>query len=113
MAARIHRVTLFKLPKPADQQKLIDRYKTLLATNTRNGKPYILSLVAGVTEDDSRRDGFTVVSKTEFAAMDDMRYYDDECEAHAQLKAFAKNELTVEGVLTAFFTPAVVGGAAH
>ncbi|PHH77779.1 hypothetical protein CDD80_203 [Ophiocordyceps camponoti-rufipedis] len=147
MAARIHRVTLFKLPKPADQQKLIDRYKTLLSTNTRvrnptylrtkrspsttvhlrssipanemrktpkqNGKPYILSLVAGVTEDDSRRDGFTVVSKTEFAAMDDMRYYDDECEAHAKLKAFANKELTVEGVLTAFFTPAVEGGAAQ
>jgi hypothetical protein len=48
-----------------------------------------------------------VVSKTEFASMDDMKYYDDKCEAHAALKAFAKENLTIEGgpsgVLTVFF----------
>lgn len=29
MAGRIHRVTMFKLPVPEDQEKLIEAYKTL------------------------------------------------------------------------------------
>lgn len=39
--------------------------------------------------------------------MADMKYYDDECEAHAALKKYAKGTLTIEGgptgVLTVFF----------
>ncbi|PFH61701.1 hypothetical protein XA68_16501 [Ophiocordyceps unilateralis] len=111
MADRIHRVTLFKLPKTEDQRKLMEQYKVLDATNSRNGKPYILSLVVGIAEEDPRRQGFTVVSKTEFASLDDMRYYDEECVAHKGLKAFVTKNLTVEGVMTTYFTPAVVGGA--
>jgi hypothetical protein len=35
MADRVHRVTMFKLPKPAEQQKLIEAYKTVDATNQK------------------------------------------------------------------------------
>ena len=41
--------------------------------------------------------------------MDDMKYYDEKCEAHQALKGFAKT-LGVEGVMTVFFTPSLVGG---
>ncbi|RDA91216.1 hypothetical protein CP533_3410 [Ophiocordyceps camponoti-saundersi (nom. inval.)] len=99
MTSRIHRVTLFKVPKAEDQKKLIEQYKILLATNTK------------ATEQDSRSQGFTVVSKTEFASIDDMRYFDDECKAHQDVKAFVAKSLTVEGVMTAYFTPGVSGGA--
>ncbi|KND89823.1 hypothetical protein TOPH_05460, partial [Tolypocladium ophioglossoides CBS 100239] len=111
MAGRVHRITLFKVPKAEDQQKLIEQYKAVDATNQKDGKPYILSLAAGRAEDDPRSQGFTVVCKTEFASLADLKYYDDECQAHQNLKAFAKT-LTVEGIQTVYFTPQVVGGAA-
>lgn len=39
--------------------------------------------------------------------MQDMKYYDDECQAHADLKAVAKG-LAVDGILTVYFRPQVV-----
>lgn len=134
MAGRVHRITLFKLPKEEDRQKLLEQYKVVNANakkvsktpssdqcprrrnpsahrfNTQDGKPYILSLAAGPAEPDQRSQGFTLVSKSEFASLDDMKYYDDECEAHQALKAYAKKELTLEGIMTVYFTPQVLGG---
>jgi hypothetical protein len=130
MADRVHRVTMFKLPSKEDQDKLLNQYKilgaeqqkvsyTMLNTFSSNadthnalqkdGKPYILSMVVGPAEDDARAQGYTLVSKTEFANMDDMKYYDEACKAHDDLKVFVKT-LGVEGVLTIFFKPTVVGG---
>ncbi|KAH6656548.1 stress responsive A/B barrel domain-containing protein [Truncatella angustata] len=113
MAGRIHRVTMFKVPEPEDQKKLIEAYKTLNKSQQKNGKPYILSLNAGIAMDDARSQGFTVVSKTDFASLDDMKYYDDKCEAHAALKAFAKGNLKIQGgpsgVLTVYFEPTATG----
>ena len=40
-----------------------------------------------------------------------MKYYDNECPAHNALKLVAK-DLSVEGILTVYFTPQIVGGAA-
>ncbi len=37
---------------------------------------------------------------TKYASMEDVKYYDEECEAHKQLKAFAKGKL--EGPPLAF-----------
>ncbi len=55
--------------------------------NTRqDGKPYILYMAAGVALDPARARGYTVLSRTEFASMEDMRWYDEECPAHAALK---------------------------
>ena len=81
----------------------------MCAASQQDGKPYILSMVVGPAEDDARAQGYTLVSKTEFANMDDMKYYDEACKAHNDLKVFVKT-LSVEGVMTVFFKPTVVGG---
>lgn len=78
-----------------------------LTSSIQDGKPYILSLVAGVAEEDARSQGYTVVAKSEFASMDDLKYYDNECKAHQVLKATAKT-LGMEGVMTVFFKPQIV-----
>lgn len=56
--------------------------------------------------EDPRNQGFTVASKTEFASLDDMKFYDDHDEAHATLKAAAKGfgiQGGPAGVMTVFF----------
>lgn len=63
-------------------------------------------MTAGPALDDSRSQGWTVVSKTEFASLDDLRYYDEQCEAHAALKAAAKDygiEGGPAGVVTVYY----------
>lgn len=77
----------------------------------KDGKPYILSLAAGPAEPDQRSQGYTFVSKSEFASLDDMKYYDHECPAHQALKKVAFT-LGVEGVLTVYFKPQITGGVA-
>ncbi|KAF5009554.1 hypothetical protein FDECE_4247 [Fusarium decemcellulare] len=118
MADRVHRITMFKLPSKDDQAKLLGQYKKLSASQQKvtpqtsaplDGKPYILSMVVGAADEDARSQGYTFVSKTEFANMDDMKYYDDGCQAHSELKGFVKT-LGVEGVMTVFFKPQAVGG---
>lgn len=42
--------------------------------------------------------------------MDEMKYYDESCQAHQALKDIAK-ELGVEGILTVYFKPQLTGGA--
>ncbi|KAK5991015.1 Fusaristatin A biosynthesis cluster protein [Cladobotryum mycophilum] len=110
MAERIHRITMFKLPKVEDQQSLLEKYKDLVATNSKDGKPYILSTFIGPAEADPRSQGFTLVSKTEFASMEDMKYYDEACPAHQRIKDYIRT-LTLEGMVTVYFKPQVVGSA--
>lgn len=46
------------------------------------------------------------MSKTEFATLDDMRYYDDHCEAHTKLKGLVRGfGLGPEDVLSIYFSP--------
>ncbi|TQV93402.1 hypothetical protein V2A60_010186 [Cordyceps javanica] len=106
MADHVHRVTLFKLPKPEDVDRLIEQYKVLEATHQKNGKPYLRSVVIGKPEADPRAQGFTLCAKTEFASAEDMKYYDEECEAHKTLKGVAKS-LTLEGAMSVYFKPTV------
>jgi len=107
MASRIVRITMFKLPSKDDQQKLLGLYRTLSETATKDGKPYILALAAGPAYEDVRSQGFTLVARSEFANLDDMKYYDEGCEAHKVLKQGAKT-LGVEGIMTVYYTPEVV-----
>ncbi|KAL7913513.1 hypothetical protein GGI35DRAFT_212158 [Trichoderma velutinum] len=111
MADRVHRITMFKLPSEESQKKLVEEYKTLRENNRKDGQPYILSMAAGPAEPDQRSQGFTFVAKSEFASLEDMKYYDEECVAHQALKK-AAGTLGVEGVMTVYFKPQVVGGAA-
>lgn len=86
----IHRVTLFKIPSEEDQARLIDIYRTLPARALKDGKPYILSATVGPSYDDVRNQGYTLVALSVFGSVEDMKYYDDECAAHAELKKVAK-----------------------
>ncbi|OQD68625.1 hypothetical protein PENDEC_c033G06361 [Penicillium decumbens] len=99
--APIERITLFKIPNEADRLRLLEQYKVLAKTATKDGKPYILSAAVGQSFDDPRNKGFTVSVKTTFASMEDMKYYDAECEAHKALKAVAAP--IKEDVLTTYF----------
>ncbi|OAG10808.1 uncharacterized protein CC84DRAFT_1161658 [Paraphaeosphaeria sporulosa] len=101
MAPPITRVVLFKIASPADQAKLFEYYRPLAATATKDGKPYILSARAGPTFEDQRRQGFTVAAVTEFKNEEDMKYYDEGCETHAELKKFAKS--VHEGAMMVYF----------
>lgn len=48
---------------------------------------------------------YTFVAMTRFDNMDDVRYYDEECEAHKRLKEFAHDKVQQpwEPPLTVFF----------
>jgi hypothetical protein len=73
----------------------------MLMENFQDGKPYIRSVTAGQAKHDQRAQGFTVAVTSVFESQDDMVYYDNECAAHAELKAFAKT--VHQGVMMVFF----------
>lgn len=115
---QITRITLFKIPNVEDQNKLLDIYKQMpnkavkVRTNStsnydrptykkQDGKPYILNVKAGSAKPDQRAQGFTIGVVSTFASQDDMVYYDEQCAAHAELKAFAKT--VHQGVMMMFF----------
>ncbi|KAH9888646.1 stress responsive A/B barrel domain-containing protein [Xylariomycetidae sp. FL2044] len=110
MASHIHRVTMFKLPSVESQEKLIEGFKALARDHQKDGKPYIISMSTGKAMEDQRAQGWTVVNKSEFANIEDMRFYDEHDEAHKALKQKAKT-LGIEGgpsgVLTAYYESAV------
>lgn len=63
----------------------------LLTLIQQNGKPYLLSIEAGQTQSDPRSQGYTIAATSTFKDREDFEYYDKECEAHAELKAFARS----------------------
>ena len=69
----------------------------------QDGKPYIPFICAGVAMDDPRTKGYTIVAKTEFWSLEDLQYYDKECEAHAALKKTAATLGLAEPPLTVYF----------
>ncbi|KAJ2905983.1 Stress responsive A/B Barrel domain-containing protein [Zalerion maritima] len=107
MSGRIVRITMFKIPEVEKQQGLFEQYKILAKTQQKDGKPYILSMNAGPAMDDPRSQGVTVVSKTEFTSLDDMKYYEEECAAHKELKKFNQAN-QIAKPMTVYFAPQVV-----
>ncbi|KAJ6113939.1 hypothetical protein N7523_007256 [Penicillium sp. IBT 18751x] len=108
--APIERITLFKVPNEADRLRLLEQYKVLAKTATkactthlsdRDGKPYIVAAAVGQSFEDPRNKGYNISVKTTFASMEDMKYYDTECEAHKALKAVAGP--IKEDVLTTYY----------
>jgi hypothetical protein len=67
----------------------------------QDGKPYIRSVRAGRAKLDQRAQGFTIAVISVFDSVEDMTYYDNECAAHAELKAFAKT--VHQGAMMVFF----------
>ncbi|EEQ29430.1 hypothetical protein McanMca71_004320 [Microsporum canis] len=99
----ICRVTLFKIPKEEDRKSVLALYRTMQKDALKDGAPYILSVKAGSTFEDQRRQGYNLAVVSEFASEDDMKYYDNDCKAHAALKTVAKPLL--EGIMMTYFEP--------
>ncbi|KAI4728062.1 hypothetical protein E4T49_04201 [Aureobasidium sp. EXF-10728] len=93
---QVHRTTLFKIPESRDVQAVLEKYATLAKDAKKDGNPYILRCTAGPALADQRSQGYTLAAQTTFSSLDDMKYYDNDCEAHAALKAVAKGK--VDGV---------------
>ncbi|WPH03243.1 Hypothetical protein R9X50_00612000 [Acrodontium crateriforme] len=105
MAQPIERVTMFKIAKKEDREKVLEAYKKVKQTAVKDGKPYILSCEAGHAADEARAQGWTLACKTTFASLQDMEYYDTQCEAHKMLKQVAIP--FKEDVMTVWFESAV------
>src|SRR6187402_1458833 len=87
---------------PAFQAISSISYSIIITPSKQDGKPYILSLEAGPLFDDVRSQGFTYAAKSEFASKEDMAYYDTDCEAHATLKAGAK-DFGIHGMMMVYY----------
>ncbi|PYH96238.1 hypothetical protein BO71DRAFT_397285 [Aspergillus ellipticus CBS 707.79] len=99
--APVERITLFKIATDADRDRVLEQYKVMAKTAVKDGQPYILSAAAGPSFPDPRNKGFNLSVKTAFASMEDMKYYDEHCEAHKALKAVVGP--VKEDVLTSYF----------
>ncbi|KAK4116922.1 hypothetical protein N656DRAFT_30 [Canariomyces notabilis] len=100
---RVYRTAMFKVPEPEKQEKLLEALRVFARSQARDGKPYILDIHAGLTKDETRAKGYTVVAQTLFANRDDMEYYDNECPAHANLKKVAAGLGLPERPLIVYF----------
>ncbi|CAI7570504.1 unnamed protein product [Penicillium glandicola] len=98
----IHRTTFFNIPNPGDIDVLLAEYRLLAQEAKRNSEPYIVSVQAGRTLPDPRAQGYTLAVKTTFRNLDDMNFYDSDCEAHKRLKSVAA-PLRQGNVFTAYF----------
>ncbi|KAF2089642.1 stress responsive A/B barrel domain-containing protein [Saccharata proteae CBS 121410] len=98
----IKRITLFKVPNADDIPAVLDKYTTLAQDAKKDNTPYILSARASqVIEDPAgRNQGYTVCAQTLFADLEDMKFYDVDCEAHKAIKAFLKPK--AQGVMTVY-----------
>ncbi|KAL3418175.1 hypothetical protein PVAG01_09890 [Phlyctema vagabunda] len=86
----IRRITLFKVPNKEDQKTLIGIYQGMQANALKDGEQYILSVDVGQAQEDQRAQGFTVAAVSSFAGIEDMQYYDTECDAHKKLREFVR-----------------------
>ncbi|KAM0701971.1 hypothetical protein Q7P35_010881 [Cladosporium inversicolor] len=89
----VQRITMFKVANEADIPQFFERYQTLNQNQKKDGKSYILSVNAYQPVNDPRTQGYNVVANTSFSSLDDVKYYDEKCEAHAAFKAFAKEKV--------------------
>jgi len=62
-------------------------------TISQDGKPYIIQCSATKAIDDPRSQGYNLIAMTVFSSLDDMKYYDEQDEAHAALKAVGKGKV--------------------
>ena len=103
----IQRITLFRIVDDANIEPMLNAYRELEATAVKDGKPYILELKARRVhpEVQDRSKGYTFVAMSRFKGIEDMRYYDEECEAHKKLKMVGRDmvEQPWQPPLTTFF----------
>ncbi|KAK8253132.1 hypothetical protein HDK77DRAFT_437538 [Phyllosticta capitalensis] len=98
----INRVTLFKAADD-DIPAILEKYTTLAADAKKDSAPYILSAKAAkvIPDPAGRNQGYTVAATTVFKSLDDMKFYDEGCEAHGAIKTFLKPRIS--GIMTVYF----------
>lgn len=60
--------------------------------------------VPGPANGHVREQGYTFVTKSVFKDMADMKFYEMECKAHSEYKAFLRKNAPVEGIMMVYFT---------
>lgn len=89
----IVRLTLFKISTEEKIKEAVEAYSSLARDAKKDGAPYIVSVTANATHNDHRSNGFNFAANTVFKSLGDMKYYDDECEAHASIKGALKGHV--------------------
>ncbi|KAM3069354.1 hypothetical protein ACMFMG_005460 [Clarireedia jacksonii] len=102
----ITRVTMIKIAE-GNHAIALKGFENFTKDQKRDGKAYILSMEAGPASGNVREQGFTFVTKSVFKNLEDMRFYEEECEAHNEFKKFLKENAPVAGLMTCIFTPKV------
>lgn len=74
----------------------------MISAFLQDGKPYIAYLCAGIAQDEARAKGYTIVAQSKFHSLEDMKFYDESCLAHQELKATAKGLGPLEPPLTVY-----------
>ncbi|KAF2674358.1 hypothetical protein BT63DRAFT_408555 [Microthyrium microscopicum] len=100
---QIVRQTFFRLP--AEHHKAAEAaYEKMRGANKKDGRDYIVDLQVYKLHNDPRSGGFTFMARSVFSSLDDMRYYDDQDEAHTELKKTLKPNVLggQDGVMTVY-----------
>ncbi|KZL67169.1 stress responsive A/B barrel domain-containing protein [Colletotrichum tofieldiae] len=101
MTEQVTRITLFKIPDEENQKRILSLYQQMPQKALKGGKPYIVSVKAGLAVADQRAQGFTIAAVSTFASKEDMDYYDNGCATHQELKSIAKG--SHQGFAMVFF----------
>lgn len=59
-------------------------------------------MCAGIAQDDAKAKGYTVVAQSKFYSREDMKFYDESCAAHQELKTTARSLGLLETPLTVY-----------
>ncbi|KAF4552643.1 Hypothetical protein D9617_9g024320 [Elsinoe fawcettii] len=89
----VNRVTLFKISDTNSIPGMLEHLSTLKEDAKKDGKPYLVRAVAGQTVGDPRSQGYTLCLSTSFANVEDMKYYDEQDEAHNNIKSLFKGKV--------------------
>ncbi|KAL1591692.1 hypothetical protein SLS60_011691 [Paraconiothyrium brasiliense] len=89
----IVRLTLFKIPDASLVQQIAQKYSTLYQEALKDGKPYIQLSAGHIPHADPRSRGYTFIARTVFLSKEDMNYYDELDERHAEIKALLRGRL--------------------
>ncbi|KAK4506382.1 hypothetical protein PRZ48_000112 [Zasmidium cellare] len=84
----IKRLTMFKIPKEEDVERVLKAYEVLRGSAKKDGKPYVVSNTARkiLNSNAPISEGFTLASQSIFKNHEDHDFYDKECPAHKELK---------------------------
>ncbi|KIM92598.1 hypothetical protein OIDMADRAFT_62404 [Oidiodendron maius Zn] len=98
----ISRVSIFRIPRVEDQEVVLEEFKKLKQCALKDGKPYILSVKAGRSLEDARNQDYSVVLQTTFDSLEDMQFFDNECQFHVRVKKLVAPRISPPPVVVFF-----------